>query len=99
MDNATVRKKYSEFLLSHNGLLPKVVTVEIKWKDTAETLDCIMSLDQEWVDDNFIPFRFTELGCLKEDKIFYHLGNIEWLYVLLENSVEDFLIVCVYDFY
>lgn len=94
-----IRQKYQKFIESHKGIPPQVVLAEIEWKDTAEQNEYILSLDDVWVDDESYVFRDTDLGRLREDEIFFHLGSIGNLYRLLKKSTEDFTIKYIVDFY
>jgi len=94
-----VRQKYQKFIVRHNGLPPQVVLADVEWKDTAEQNEFIMSLDDTWGDDTPYMFRNTDLGQLREDAIFFHLGSVGNLYKLLEKSAEDFVINHIIDFY
>ena len=92
-------QKYQKFIVGHNGIPPQVVLAGVEWKDTAEQNEFIMSLDDTWGDDTPYMFRTTDLGQLREDAIFFHLGSVGNLYKLLEKSTEDFVINYIIDFY
>ena len=94
-----VQQKYERFIERHNGVRPQVVLALIEWKDSAEQNEYIMSLSNMWVDDTPGAYYSTDLGCLKEDEIFFHLGGIGTLYEMLKKSSEDFVIDRVIDFY
>lgn len=94
-----IKTEYKKFLSKHNGEDPKVVEVEIEWKDTKEKYTYIVSLDDLWLDEKAEQYRETEMGKLYEEDIFYHLGSIDGLFKLLENDEEDFTIKQVFGFY
>lgn len=94
-----VQQKYERFIKRHNGVHPQVVLALIEWKDSAEQNEYIISLSDKWVDDAPEGCYSTDLGCLREEEIFFHLKNIEALYEMLKKSSEDFVINRIIDFY
>ena len=95
-----IKQMYDEFVADHDGKTPSVVEVEIQWKDTEETEECIMSLDDIYTDETDDDARETDIGILSEDDIFFHVESLENLCALFENSDgEDFEITDIAGFY
>lgn len=79
--------------------MPKVAKIVIEWKDDNLQHEYLISLDNYWADDSPCPYRKTEIGNLTEEEIFYHAGNIQDLYALINSNAEDFEILDIIDFY
>lgn len=90
--------KYDAFIKKYENT-PKVAKVVIKWKDNKQQHDYLISLDDYWADDTPYKYRNTEMGVLSEENIFYHAGNIQGLYDLIESDREDFKVLDVIDYF
>lgn len=98
MQTTNVQQKYNAFIKKFQHK-PKVVKAIIEWKDENLQHDYLISLDDCWVDVLPYPYRRTEIGNLTEEEIFYHAGNIQGLYNLINSNAEDFKILDIIDFY
>lgn len=98
MQTTICSDKYDAFVKCYKRI-PKIVEVVIEWKDNKERHNYFISLDDYWVDDFPYPYRNTEIGILTEEEIFYHAGNIQGLYALINSNADDFKILDIIDFY
>ena len=98
MQTTIIQQKYDAFIKKYHSM-PKVVKVVIEWKDNYQQHDYLISLDDYWGDDLCYPYRETKAGLLPEDEIFFHAGNINGLYELINLNAEDFKILNIIDFY
>ena len=90
--------RYGAFIKKYKNT-PKIARVIIEWKDNRQQHDYLISLDDYWADDTPYQYRNTEMGVLSEEDIFYHAGNIQGLYYLIESDREDFKILDVIDYF
>ena len=97
MQTAIVQQKYDEFIKRYQHK-PKVVKAVIEWKDDNRRHGYLISLDDYWGDVLPYPSRKTEIGYLTEEEIFYHAGNIQGLYALINSNAEDFKILDIIYF-
>lgn len=98
MQATIVQQKYDMFIKRHQSI-PKVAKAVIEWKDDNLQHDYLISLDDYWVEALPYPYRKTEIGNLTEEDIFYHAGNIQGLFALINSNAEDFKILDIIDFY